>query len=194
MGCIRMIEKKVRLIAVLGETADEAILLLTKILRSSGFIASMLNQDEHNYKDALKTASKICDFIILNASILKEDIFEEFNLETILMLCDVDKVDIDLIKRFKNIVFPYLIKEDFNIEGKNMLSYSMNSNEADLIAKNVNPQEDKTVFELLGTGIIGRVKLSRSSGVSVELVLAVSSALVAVGVPLASVLNVINQI
>lgn len=190
-----MIEKKVRLIAVLGETADEAAVLLTKILRSTGFIASILNQDkEHSCKDALITASKVCDFIVLNASLLKNELLDEFNLETILVLCDTDKTDKEFIEKFKNIVLPYLLEENLNIKGKNILSYSVNSNEADLIAKNINPQEDKIVFELLGTGIIGRVKLSRSSGFSVELVLAVSSALVAMGVPLAAVLNVINQL
>lgn len=189
-----MIEKKVRLIAVLGETADEATMLLTKILRSAGFIASTLNQEKHSCKDALMTASEVCDFIVLNASLLKEDILKDFNLETILVLCDADGVNIDFIKKFKNIVLPYSLGENLTIKEKNMLFYSINSNEADLIAKNINQQEDKTVFELLGTGVIGRVKLSRSSGLSVELVLAVSSALVAMGVPLVAVLNVINQL
>ena len=110
------------------------------------------------------------------------------------MLCDVDKIDIKLFKGFKNIVLPYSLSEKLTSKEKNMLFYSMNNNEADLIAKNINPQEDRTVFELLGTGVIGRVKLSKSSGLSVELVLAVSSALVAMGVPLAAVLNVINQL
>lgn len=189
-----MIDKKVRLIAVLGETADEATILLAKILRSTGFIVSTLNQEEHNCKDALMTASKVCDFIILNASLLKEDILEDFNLETILVLCDVEKVNINFIEKFNNIVLPYSLGKNFSVKEKNMLFYSVNSNEADLIAKNINPQDDKTVFELLGTGVIGRVKLSKSSKLSVELVLAVSSALVAMGVPLAAVLNVINQL
>ncbi len=189
-----VVQKKVRLIAVLGKTANEAAMLLTKILRSAGFIASFLNQHDNNWKDALKTAGKVCDFIILDASLLKEDAFEEFNLETVLVLCDVDKIDIKLFKGFKNIVLPYSLSEKLTSKEKNMLFYSMNNNEADLIAKNINPQEDRTVFELLGTGVIGRVKLSKSSGLSVELVLAVSSALVAMGVPLAAVLNVINQL
>lgn len=189
-----VVQKKVRLIAVLGKTANEAAMLLTKILRSAGFIASFLNQYDNNWKDALKTAGKVCDFIILDAALLKEDAFEEFNLETVLVLCDTDKIDIKLLKGFKNIVLPYSLSEEVTSKEKNMLFYSMNNNEADLIAKNINPQEDRTVFELLGTGVIGRVKLSKSSGLSVELVLAVSSALVAMGVPLAAVLNVINQL
>lgn len=187
-----MIDKKVRLIAVLGETAEQATMLLTKILRSAGFIVSTLNQEEHSCKDALMTASKICDFIILNASLLKEDILK--NLETILVLCDAEEVNADFIEKFNNIILPYSFSENLSIKEKNVLFYSINSNEADLIAKNINPQDDKTVFELLGTGVIGRVKLSKSSQLSVELVLAVSSTLVAMGVPLAVVLNVINQL
>lgn len=189
-----VVQKKVRLIAVCGETANEAAVLLTKILRSTGFIASFLNQEDSEWKDALKTASKVCDFIILNASVIKEDISEEFNLEIILVLCDADEVDMELVKKFKKIVLPYSMCEKFSVKERNMLFYSMNNNEADLIAKNINPQDNRTVFELLGTGVIGRVKLSKSSGFSVELVLAVSSALVAIGVPLAAVLDVINQI
>lgn len=95
-----MIDKKVRLIAVLGETAEQATMLLTKILRSAGFIVSTLNQEEHSCKDALMTASKICDFIILNASLLKEDILKDFNLETILVLCDAEEVNADFIEKF----------------------------------------------------------------------------------------------
>ena len=177
-----MIDKKVRLIAVLGETAEQATMLLTKILRSAGFIVSTLNQEEHSCKDALMTASKICDFL------------KDFNLETILVLCDAEEVNADFIEKFNNIVLPYSFSENLSIKEKNVLFYSINSNEADLIAKNINPQDDKTVFELLGTGVIGRVKLSKSSQLSVELVLAVSSTLVAMGVPLAVVLNVINQL
>ncbi len=188
-----MIDKKVRLIAVLGETAEQATMLLTKILRSAGFIVSTLNQEEHSCKDALMTASKICDFIILNASLLKEDILKDFNLETILVLCDAEEVNADFIEKFNNIVL-HSFSENLSIKEKNVLFYSINSNEADLIAKNINPQDDKTVFELLGTGVIGRVKLSKSSQLSVELVLAVSSTLIAMGVPLAVVLNVINQL
>lgn len=189
-----VVRKKVRLIAVFGETANEAAVLLTKILRSAGFITSFLNQEDSNWKEALKTASKVCDFIILNAAVIKEDISEEFNLEIILVLCDAEKVDMELVKKFKNIVLPYSMCEKFSVKERNMLFYSMNNNEADLIAKNINPQDNRTVFELLGTGVIGRVKLSKSSGLSVELVLAVSSALVAMGVPLAAVLDVINQL
>lgn len=99
-----------------------------------------------------------------------------------------------LLKNLINIILPYSFSENLSIKEKNVLFYSINSNEADLIAKNINPQDDKTVFELLGTGVIGRVKLSKSSQLSVELVLAVSSTLVAMGVPLAVVLNVINQL
>lgn len=37
-----MIDKKVRLIAVLGETAEQATMLLTKILRSAGLLFQLL--------------------------------------------------------------------------------------------------------------------------------------------------------
>lgn len=100
-----MIDKKVRLIAVLGETAEQATMLLTKILRSAGFIVSTLNQEEHSCKDALMTASKICDFIILNASLLKEDILKDFNLETILVLCDAEEVNADFIENLITLYF-----------------------------------------------------------------------------------------
>lgn len=189
-----MIEKKVRLIAVLGEAADEAGMLLTKILRSSGFIASTLNQNERGCKEALATASGVCDFIVVNASLLTEDTLCGFNLETMLVLCGAEGVDIRLLSEFKNIVLPYSLSKSVNIKEKKLLSYSMDNNEADLIAKNINPQGDKTMFELLGTGVIGRVKLSNSSGFSAELVLAVSSALIAMGIPLASVLDVVNRL
>lgn len=100
-----MIDKKVRLIAVLGETAEQATMLLTKILRSAGFIVSTLNQEEHSCKDALMTASKICDFIILNASLLKEDILKDFNLETILVLWMRKKLMLILLKNLITLYF-----------------------------------------------------------------------------------------
>ena len=56
-----MIDKKVRLIAVLGETAEQATMLLTKILRSAGFIVSTLNQEEHSCKDCLLYTSDAAD-------------------------------------------------------------------------------------------------------------------------------------
>ena len=101
-----MIDKKVRLIAVLGETAEQATMLLTKILRSAGFIVSTLNQEEHSCKDALMTASKICDFIILNASLLKEDILKDFNLETFLCFAMRKKLMLILLK---NLITSYFL-------------------------------------------------------------------------------------
>lgn len=197
-----MIEKKsavfhknVKLIAVSGQMSNEAVQLLIKILRTCNFRASNLNTQESAWEEALNIAGKVCDFVVLDTESFDVNFPEKFIPEAALVVGKFDSIiNENDFKRFEHVVLPYSLSESIAQKGKNIIFYSMNSNEADLIAKNINPQEDRTVFELLGTGVIGRVKLSKKSGFSVELVLAVSSALVAMGVPLASVLGVMNQL
>lgn len=189
-----VVYKKVKLIAVSGKAANEAVQLLTKILRTCSFRVSQLDLRESAWEEALNIAGNVCDFVILNTEFLDITLPEKFTPETALIVGEVEAFAENSLMRFKNVVLPYSLHESITEKKENMLFYSMNNNEADLIAKNINPQEDRTVFELLGTGVIGRVKLSKASGFSVELVLAVSSALIAMGVPLASVLGVMNQL
>lgn len=189
-----VVHKKVRLIAVSGKAANEAAQLLTKILRTCNFRVSQLNSNETVWEEALKIAGNVCDFVILNTEIFDIDFPDRFVQETALIVGETETVDENGLKNFKNVVLPYSLYGRIKENKENILFYSLDNNEADLIAKNINPQKDRVVFELLGTGVIGRVKLSRTSGFSVELVLAVSSALIAMGVPLASVLGVMNQL
>ncbi len=194
MRSTAVINKRVKLIAVSGKESKGAAQLLTRILRDCGYRASQLSLDEPACEEAINTAGDVCDFVVLDTEFLNIKLSDKFSLETALIVGNVESVDEKNFQRFKNAVLPYSLNGSVNKENGNIIFYSIDDNEADLIAKNINLQEDRTVFELLGTGVIGRARFSKASGFSVELVLAVSSALIAMGVPLASVLGVINQL
>ncbi len=188
------VNKRVKLIAVSGKAAKDAAKLLTMILSTCGFRASQLSLNEPAWEEALETAGDVCDFVVLDTELFDIKLTDKFSLETALVIGETKDIDEEGLSKFKNAVLPYSMNGSITERKRNMLFYSIDNNEADLIAKNINLREDRTVFELLGTGVIGRAKFSRTSGFSVELVLAAASALIAMGVPLASVLNVINRL
>lgn len=188
------VQKSVRLITVSGKNANDGAQLLTKILRSCDFRVSFLGSLNNAWEEALSIASNICDFVVFTIEAFEEPLPDMFVPEIALFLDDVKTVDEKYISLFKNVILPYEQKRMMPKDNKSLLYYSVTNDSADLIAKNINPQQDVTVFELLGTGVIGRVRLPKKSGFSVELVLSVSSALIAMGIPLAAVLNGMNKL
>lgn len=95
------------------------------------------------------------------------------------------------LQKYNCVVFPYNKdrKENPPEGGAQVIQYSHDEDCADLVAKNIVEAEEYTSFELLGTGIIGRIKLHRGSGLTVEAALALSGALLASGVSLSDVTN-----
>ncbi len=95
------------------------------------------------------------------------------------------------LQKYNCVVFPYNRDRKKNApeNGTQVIEYSHDEDSADLVAKNIVETEEYTSFELLGTGIIGRIKLHKGSGLSVEAALAISGALLAAGISLPDVTN-----
>lgn len=75
-----------------------------------------------------------------------------------------------------------------------LTTYSVDRNDADFTAKNIRTARDgSTAFEIVGSCIIGRVRLGANVGVSgVRSALAAASAAIAAGIPFADVLQALN--
>lgn len=95
------------------------------------------------------------------------------------------------LQKYNRVVFPYNKnkKKHTSAEGVQVIEYSHDEDCADLVAKNIVEADEYTSFELLGTGIIGRIKLHKGSGLTVEAALALSGALLAAGISLSDVTN-----
>lgn len=95
------------------------------------------------------------------------------------------------LQKYNRVVFPYNKdrKKNTPVKGAHVIEYSHDEDCADLVAKNIVEAEKYTSFELLGTGIIGRIKLHKGSGLTVEAALALSGALLAAGISLSDVTN-----
>ena len=82
--------------------------------------------------------------------------------------------------------------ESAEIPAEKLLTYSAKSDNADFTARNIRTVGDSVVFEIVGIGIIGRVKL-RDSG-RIKTCLVAASAAISCGIPFADVLSGLNQI
>lgn len=74
-------------------------------------------------------------------------------------------------------------------------TYSSKTDSADFTARNIRYAQDGCVaFEIVGVGIIGRVKLNTRDKGIVDDALAASAAAVGIGIPFADVLKALNNI
>jgi len=73
-----------------------------------------------------------------------------------------------------------------------ILTYSTNSDNADFTARYIHTIDGETAFEIVGVGVIGRVRLQDPNMVKASLVAA--SAAIACGISFADVLNALNNI
>lgn len=76
-----------------------------------------------------------------------------------------------------------------------VITYSTVSNDADFTARNVRTlPEGGIAFEIVGVGIIGRVRLKTKNAEDVQDALAATTAAIAAGIPLAEILEVLNRL
>lgn len=75
-----------------------------------------------------------------------------------------------------------------------LTTYSVDRDGADFTAKNIRSAQDgSTAFEIVGSGIIGRVRLGAGMP-GIRCALAAASAALAAGIPFADVLRALNEI
>lgn len=77
---------------------------------------------------------------------------------------------------------------------KKLITYSMGRNDADFTARNIRKTPSgQTAFEIVGFGVIGRVRLGGENRAGVEETLAAACAAVESGIPFADVLKALNS-
>lgn len=77
---------------------------------------------------------------------------------------------------------------------RNVVTYSTEWDGADFTARNVRALPDGvTAFEIVGVGIIGRVRLAQGCSGDVEAALAAAAAATASGIPFAEALSALNE-
>lgn len=80
------------------------------------------------------------------------------------------------------------------ITGCKLLTYSMDSDFADFTVRNLRQTPDGgLVFEMVGIGLIGRIKLPEGTRETVKRTLVLVAAALVCGVPFAGVLDVLNR-
>lgn len=95
--------------------------------------------------------------------------------------------------RYKNLVLPYEIIAELPEQMPcRLYSYSVHSDSAGLTARNIRTFETRTLFEIVGIGVIGRVRYSRCGEAEIGQILAAASAATACSFPFACILDGIN--
>ena len=79
------------------------------------------------------------------------------------------------------------------LQGLKPRTFSVENNRADFTACNIRRVESLIQFEIVGVGVIGRVKLPCKYEPSVEILLAAAAAAISCGVPFAEVLEALNH-
>lgn len=94
------------------------------------------------------------------------------------------------------VISEYSLTQDARFScAKPCKTYSSKTDSADFTARNIRFAQDGFVaFEIVGVGIIGRVKLNTRDSGTVSDALAASAAAVGIGIPFADVLKALNSI
>lgn len=80
-------------------------------------------------------------------------------------------------------------------EGCRFLTYSMESDNADFTVRGIRETgENELAFEVVGVGVIGRVRLQTSERKQVKAALVAASGALACGIPFAQVLETLNHV
>ncbi len=95
--------------------------------------------------------------------------------------------------RFPLCVARYESAGDSQLQGLNPLTFSMENNYADFTACNIRRVENLIQFEIVGIGVIGRVRLPCEYESWVEIFLAAAAAAISCGVPFAEVMEALNH-
>lgn len=111
---------------------------------------------------------------------------------SVLLVCDSD------LQELPNGYAQYVM--DYHLTGRinsscPVLTYSVQNDRADFTARNLRRTSDGLfAFEMVGIGVIGRVRLHVETENAVSAALAAASAAIAAGIPFAEVMNALNSI
>lgn len=138
----------------------------------------------------LKNILGFCGREIGVVDISGEKLLEEEK-PSLLLLCDAEQAE--SAKNYALCVTDYELAALPVFAGLNLLTYSTVSDSADFTARNIRrTSEGFTAFEIIGVGVIGRVKCGAE--LSVAAAIAAAAAAIACGVPFAEVLDALNNI
>ena len=99
-------------------------------------------------------------------------------------------------EKFAECVMEYSLAREGGLAGReNIVTYSVDQDGADFTARNIRVAQDgQAAFEIVGVGIIGRVRLRTGDTAAVSPALAAATAAIAAGIPFAEVLEALNGI
>lgn len=110
----------------------------------------------------------------------------------VLLLCDPE---CPAAEDFAVYVADYAFSAMPEVAALRPLTYSTVSDSADFTARNIRKLSDGfAAFEMIGVGVIGRVRLAADSMDAVNSALAAAAAAIACGIPFAEVLDALNNI
>lgn len=156
--------------------------------RVSGLISDILNFCSYN--TCIDDFSENTDYVICCDSDLSQ-VPDGIVADTVLMDQDyTQKIDVDA---FKKIVADYdELPEGYEEENKGCFTFSSDNYYADLACRNICSDGNTLEFEIVSGGILGRVRVDKDK-YSVNDILLSTSALVALGIPMAAVLGYFNR-
>lgn len=92
---------------------------------------------------------------------------------------------------FNTVIYPYGV-EKTQFKSDLLISYDTENDKADITARNIRKVDDKMIFELLGTGIIARLKIKDYGDSTVNTALLAASIMLCSGIPLKDVVTAVS--
>lgn len=155
----------VKNIAVIkGGRADEVCEMFKGILKRSGF------------DNELEVTSK-------------ELPFGEYDKKILAITDKTAKIKQDT--HFDAVIYPYNV-EKTQFKSDLLISYDNENDKADITAKNIRTVDGTVVFELLGTGIIGRLRVKNDGEDTVNKALISAGIMLCSGIPLREVVKAVS--
>ncbi len=192
-NCPQKCNRGIRLFAVVGPQAEQAANTLLQILRGCRCETVWLNRWMGTFtgeqKQQLSEVHGCCACAVIWADSLKDLCTEEALLPWVLLQTPgaQSKALDGGSTPFYRVVRPF---DPTAVAQENERTYDMQDSGADYSAHNLR-QEDGITFEILGQGVIGRVKVEKSD-LPVDLLLAVLAAALAGELPFAKVLDAVH--
>lgn len=122
------------------------------------------------------------------------DKFSELKLSNTCVLSDIYFEYGDILQDCDCIVLPYELKDKININTKNVITFSMNKNNADFSTINFLEHDSYNSFEIMSTNSMGRVFTDKKCGYDAKTILICACIFAVNGAKLSDILEAVNSI
>lgn len=185
---------KRKLIAIVGEGGRQTASVIERTLRCCGYeVLRLLDPQEKAATLPEKTPGVPGYVVACFSEKVKEEALQ--GLEPLILLLMGEALPPDgILAAFPCVVMEYGVQKSLPGGERRCFTFSLQNDEADYTAHDVRQFGEETIFEMLGAGVIGRIRLRLPKELTVRQLLAGAAAVLSAGAPFARVLECVNTL